>query len=87
VAFVSLKDGIVATELLDAQLKEWVAKKIGKFAIPDRIVFAADLPKTRSGKIMRRLLRDVAEGRALGNVTTLADAGVIEKLRSQYEED
>jgi acetyl-CoA synthetase len=87
VAFVSLKDGITATDVLDNELKEWVAKKIGKFAMPDRIVFSADLPKTRSGKIMRRLLRDVAEGRALGNVTTLADAAVIETLRSQYEED
>jgi len=87
VAFVSLKDGVSASDTLDTELKEWVAKKIGKFAIPERIVFANDLPKTRSGKIMRRLLRDVAEGRALGNVTTLADAAVIEKLRSQYEED
>ena len=87
VAFVSLKEGVDASQKLDDDLKQWVAKKIGKFAIPDRIVFAADLPKTRSGKIMRRLLRDVAEGRALGNVTTLADASVIEKLRSQYEED
>lgn len=87
VAFVSLREGVVGTELLDRELKEWVAKKIGKFAIPERIVFAGDLPKTRSGKIMRRLLRDVAEGRALGNVTTLADAGVVEKLKTQYEED
>jgi len=87
VAFVSLKDGVPATEEMDADLKEWVAKKIGRFAMPERIVFAPDLPKTRSGKIMRRLLRDVAEGRALGNVTTLADAAVIEKLREQYEED
>ncbi|HXV13614.1 MAG TPA: acetate--CoA ligase [Candidatus Krumholzibacteria bacterium] len=87
VAFVSLRDGVMGTEALDKELKEWVVKKIGKFAIPDRIVFAGDLPKTRSGKIMRRLLRDVAEGRALGNVTTLADAGVVEKLKSQYEED
>ncbi len=87
VAFVSLRDGVTGTELLDKELKEWVVKKIGKFAIPDRIVFAGDLPKTRSGKIMRRLLRDVAEGRALGNVTTLADSSVVEKLKTQYEED
>ncbi|HEU4929882.1 MAG TPA: acetate--CoA ligase [Candidatus Krumholzibacteria bacterium] len=87
VAFVSLRDGVDGTELLDQELKDWVVKKIGKFAIPDRIIFAGDLPKTRSGKIMRRLLRDVAEGRALGNVTTLADASVVEKLKSQYEED
>jgi acetyl-CoA synthetase len=87
VAFVSLRDGVTATDGLEKELKEWVVKKIGKFAIPDRIVFAGDLPKTRSGKIMRRLLRDVAEGRALGNVTTLADASVVEKLKTQYEED
>ncbi len=87
VAFVSLRDGVSGTESLEKELKEWVVKKIGKFAIPDRIVFAGDLPKTRSGKIMRRLLRDVAEGRALGNVTTLADASVVEKLKVQYEED
>lgn len=87
VAFVSLRDGVTGTDALDKELKEWVAKKIGKFAIPDRIVFSGDLPKTRSGKIMRRLLRDVAEGRALGNVTTLADANVVEKLKLQYEED
>ena len=87
VAFVSLRDGVSGTDGLDKELKEWVAKKIGKFAIPDRIIFSGDLPKTRSGKIMRRLLRDVAEGRALGNVTTLADASVVEKLKTQYEED
>jgi acetyl-CoA synthetase len=87
VAFVSLRDGTAGTEQLNQELKDWVAKKIGKFAIPDRIIFAGDLPKTRSGKIMRRLLRDVAEGRTLGNVTTLADAGVVEKLKTQYEED
>ena len=87
VAFVSLRDGHTETDSLEQELKDWVVKKIGKFAIPDRIVFAGDLPKTRSGKIMRRLLRDVAEGRALGNVTTLADATVVEKLKAQYEED
>ena len=58
--------------------------KIGAIARPDEIVLAADLPKTRSGKIMRRLLRDVAEGKALGDVTTLADPTVVAKLRDQY---
>jgi len=52
--------------------------------VPDKVIFTADLPKTRSGKIMRRLLRDIAEGRALGNVTTLADSSVIEQLKSKY---
>ena len=63
-----------------------MAKKIGALARPDDILFAADLPKTRSGKIMRRLLRDIAEGRALGDTTTLADPGVVAKLKEQYEE-
>jgi acetyl-CoA synthetase len=64
-----------------------VAKKIGKFVVPDKIIFSTDLPKTRSGKIMRRLLRDIAEGRAMGNVTTLADPNVVEALKAKYEED
>jgi acetyl-CoA synthetase len=65
---------------LVADIRETVAKRIGKLARPKRIVWAADLPKTRSGKIMRRLLRDVAEGRELGDVTTLRDASVVQDL-------
>ena len=61
------------------------AQKIGALARPDDLLFSADLPKTRSGKIMRRLLRDVAEGRALGDTTTLADPAVVAKLKDQYE--
>jgi acetyl-CoA synthetase len=68
------------------ELKEFVAKKIGALARPDDILFSADLPKTRSGKIMRRLLRDIAEGRALGDVTTLADPNVVANLKDQYED-
>jgi acetyl-CoA synthetase len=60
-------------------------QKIGAIARPDVILFTADLPKTRSGKIMRRLLKDVAEGRALGDTTTLADPAVVEKLKHEYE--
>jgi acetyl-CoA synthetase len=86
-AFVSLRQSYKGSEALQKELANMIAEKIGKFAVPDRIIFAADLPKTRSGKIMRRLLRDVAEGRTLGNVTTLADAGVVEKLKQQYTED
>jgi acetyl-CoA synthetase len=86
VAFVSLRQGFKTDKALETELAEWVIKKIGKFAVPERIIFAADLPKTRSGKIMRRLLRDVSEGRALGNVTTLADASVVEALKAKYEE-
>jgi acetyl-CoA synthetase len=87
VAFVSLRGGIHGDEALEKELYDWVAEKIGKFARPERIIFSADLPKTRSGKIMRRLLRDIAEGRALGNVTTLADASVVESLKDKYQEE
>ncbi|HSL70009.1 MAG TPA: acetate--CoA ligase [Longimicrobiales bacterium] len=85
-AFVTVKEGLAATEKLKAELKEHVTRKIGAIARPDDILFAADLPKTRSGKIMRRLLRDIAEGRALGDTTTLADAAVVARLKSEYEE-
>ena len=63
-----------------------MVKKIGAIARPEEIIFASDLPKTRSGKIMRRLLRDIADGRALGDTTTLADPTVVEGLREEYEE-
>jgi acetyl-CoA synthetase len=85
-AFVTVKESVSATDALKAELREHVAKKIGAIARPDDILFAADLPKTRSGKIMRRLLRDIAEGRALGDTTTLADPAVVAKLKSEYEE-
>ena len=68
------------------ELKKHVVEKIGGLARPEEIFFSADLPKTRSGKIMRRLLRDIAEGKALGDTTTLADPAVIEHLKEQYEE-
>jgi acetyl-CoA synthetase len=86
-AFVTLKEGTAATELLISELKDHVAKKIGAIARPDDVIFAADLPKTRSGKIMRRLLRDIAEGKALGDTTTLADPAVVAKLKEQYQEE
>jgi acetyl-CoA synthetase len=86
-AFVSLKAGVDgSTDLVD-ELKSHVAKKIGPIARPDEILFAAELPKTRSGKIMRRLLRDIADGHALGDTTTLADPTVVAKLKEQYEEE
>ncbi|HTM03321.1 MAG TPA: acetate--CoA ligase [Vicinamibacterales bacterium] len=84
-AFVTVKDGAQTGDLLIAELKEHVVKKIGAIARPDDIIFAADLPKTRSGKIMRRLLRDIAEGKALGDTTTLADPAVVARLKEQYE--
>jgi acetyl-CoA synthetase len=84
-AFVTLKDGRQASPDLKDELKEHVTHKIGAIAKPDDIFFSADLPKTRSGKIMRRLLKDLAEGRALGDTTTLADPAVVSRLREQYE--
>ena len=84
-AFVTLKEGRQGSDALREELKNHVSKKIGALAKPDDIHFSADLPKTRSGKIMRRLLKDIAEGRALGDTTTLADPAVVAKLRDQYE--
>jgi acetyl-CoA synthetase len=84
-AFVTLKEGAAGGAGLSDELKEHVVKKIGAIARPDQILFAADLPKTRSGKIMRRLLRDIAEGKALGDTTTLADPNVVRRLKDEYE--
>ncbi|HXI20307.1 MAG TPA: acetate--CoA ligase [Gemmatimonadales bacterium] len=84
-AFVTLKEGQKPTPGLKDDLKDHVARKIGAIARPDDILFSADLPKTRSGKIMRRLLKDIAEGRALGDTTTLADPAVVSRLKDQYE--
>jgi acetyl-CoA synthetase len=84
-AFVTLKEGHAPSDALADELKEHVVKKIGAIARPDQILFAADLPKTRSGKIMRRLLRDIAAGKALGDTTTLADPAVIARLKAEYE--
>jgi len=85
-AFVTLREGFQKSPGLRDELREFVAQKIGALARPDDIMFTADLPKTRSGKIMRRLLRDVAEGRALGDTTTLADPAVVASLKVQYED-
>ncbi len=86
VAFVILKDGNRPSKEAEGLLKEHVSQKIGALARPKQILFTSDVPKTRSGKIMRRLLRDVAEGRALGDVTTLADSLVVAELKKQYDE-
>jgi acetyl-CoA synthetase len=85
-AFVTVKEGVTADAALAEELKRHVAQKIGAIAKPDDILFSADLPKTRSGKIMRRLLRDIAEGKTLGDTTTLADPSVVARLKEQYEE-
>jgi acetyl-CoA synthetase len=84
-AFVTLRSGFHQSSSLRDELRDFVGEKIGAIAKPDDILFSADLPKTRSGKIMRRLLRDIAEGRALGDTTTLADPGVVANLKEQYE--
>ena len=84
-AFVTLREGATRGHDLREELRDFVAQKIGAIARPDDILFSADLPKTRSGKIMRRLLRDIAEGRALGDTTTLADPNVVARLKEMYE--
>jgi acetyl-CoA synthetase len=85
-AFVTLRQGSESSAELQAALKQHVVKKIGPIARPQQVIFTGELPKTRSGKIMRRLLRDIAVGRVLGDTTTLADASVVEQLKQQYEE-
>ncbi len=87
VAFVTIKENVTASDELITELKQHVVTKIGAICRPDEIYFAAELPKTRSGKIMRRLLRDVAEGRTLGDTTTLADPAVVEALKEQYGDE
>jgi acetyl-CoA synthetase len=86
-AFVIIKATHAPSEELSNELKQHVAKVIGPIARPKQLMIVPDLPKTRSGKIMRRLLRDIAEGRNLGDTTTLADAGVVETIRSHSWKD
>jgi acetyl-CoA synthetase len=86
VAFVTLQGTLEGDEGTVEGIRDTVATRIGKFARPKRIIWADDLPKTRSGKIMRRLLRDIAEGRALGDVTTLRDPAVMEQLEGKVKE-
>ena len=86
-AFVTLKGDTEPSDELVAGVRESVARHIGKFARPKRVIWADDLPKTRSGKIMRRLLRDIAEGRALGDVTTLRDPEVMKELEAKIAEE
>jgi acetyl-CoA synthetase len=85
-AFVTLEGSYEPSDELVVEIREHVAKRIGKLARPKRIVWADDLPKTRSGKIMRRLLRDIAEGRELGDVTTLRDPDVMAQLQGKVKE-
>jgi acetyl-CoA synthetase len=83
-AFVTLRAGVDASDALVEELRDHVAKLIGPIAKPKTILFTDDLPKTRSGKIMRRLLRDVAQDQALGDTTTLADPTVVDGIKAKY---
>jgi acetyl-CoA synthetase len=83
VAFVSLISGYEGSDELEQELREQVASSIGKLARPASVIFARDLPKTRSGKIMRRLLKNIAEGEELGDTTTLVDPSVVEEMQKQ----
>ena len=85
-AFVTLEGDLEGSDELQQEIREHVANRIGKLARPKRVIWANELPKTRSGKIMRRLLRDIAEGRELGDVTTLADPAVMDKLEEKIKE-
>jgi acetyl-CoA synthetase len=85
-AFVTLEGDLDGNEEIAKEINEQVARRISKIARPKRIIWAGDLPKTRSGKIMRRLLRDIGEGRELGDVTTLRDPAVMEQLESRIKE-
>jgi acetyl-CoA synthetase len=85
VCFVLLKGGHEPSDDLSQELREWVAGKIGKIARPAAVLFGDDLPKTRSGKIMRRLLRNIAEGHELGDTTTLRDPAVVEDLKQKAD--
>jgi acetyl-CoA synthetase len=86
VAFVTLQGDLDGDERTEEGIRATVAERIGKFARPRRLIWTDDLPKTRSGKIMRRLLRDIAEGRELGDVTTLRDPAVTAQLEKRVKE-
>jgi acetyl-CoA synthetase len=83
--FVLLRSGYEPSDELAGELSEWIGTKIGKIARPKAVIIADDLPKTRSGKIMRRLLRDIAEGHELGDTTTLRDPAVVDQLKTEAD--
>ena len=86
VLFAMLREGTSPSPDLKKEISTHLRRVIGPIATPDEVCFVESLPKTRSGKIMRRLLRDIAVGQALGDTTTLADPDVVEKLKKRYEE-
>ena len=85
-AFVTLEGDLEGSDEIKEEIREHVAQRISKIARPKRVIWTGDLPKTRSGKIMRRLLRDIAEGRELGDVTTLRDPAIMEQLEQKVKE-
>ena len=87
IGYVILRGGNEPSESLGEEIRAHVATKLGPMARPKTVFLVPDLPKTRSGKIMRRLLRDVAEGRDLGDTTTLADASVVAEIRDRASSD
>jgi acetyl-CoA synthetase len=84
--FALLRSGYEPSEELASELREWIGQKIGKIARPKAVILVSDLPKTRSGKIMRRLLRDIAEGHQLGDTTTLRDPAVVDEIKQKADE-
>ena len=84
VSFVTLREGEEESDKLHAELNQLVSDKIGKFARPERTIITSDLPKTRSGKIMRRILRSIADGKEIGNTTTLADPAIVEEILAKF---
>jgi acetyl-CoA synthetase len=87
VCFVTLREGIEGTPALGEELRKHVGDRLGKFTTPKHLTFTQELPKTRSGKIMRRLLRDIAEGRNLGDTTTLADSSIVADLQKRAADE
>ena len=85
-AFVTLEGDLEGNEEIEKEIRDHVANRIAKIARPKRVIWAGDLPKTRSGKIMRRLLRDIGEGREMGDVTTLRDPAVMDQLEAKVQE-
>jgi acetyl-CoA synthetase len=86
IAYVVLKEGYRPSKELVEELKEWVRSNYGPIAVPSNIFFVTKLPKTRSGKIMRRLVKAVAMGSPLGDITTLEDEAAVEEVKKAYEE-
>ena len=84
VSFVTLIEGFEESDQLHAELNQLISDKIGKFAKPEKTVITSDLPKTRSGKIMRRILRNIADGKEIGNITTLADPAIVEEIQTKF---